>query len=141
VKALIGHVAPDWERLQPDQAAAQLSAELTRAREAATRHAQITREIEQKGRGLREAEKEIALATKKLESLCRQARCDAPDELEAREKRSNEYQELKERIQALETDIVERGGARLRQILQEVEKADADALTAQIEELGRPSMN
>ena len=138
VKALIGHVAPDWERLQPDQAAAQLSAELTRARDAATRHAQIAREIGQKSRGLREAEKEIALATERLESLCRQAGCQTPAELEAREKRSTEFQEMKKRIQALETDIVERGGgATLQQILQEVEKADADALAAQIEELGR----
>jgi len=136
VKALTGHVAPEWARLTPDQAAEQLSAELTRARDAATRHAQIAREIEQKGRGLREAEKEIALATEKLESLCRQAGCQTPDELEGREKLSNEFQELKQRIQALETEIVERGGgATLRQILQEVETIDADALTAQIEEL------
>ncbi|HQL91293.1 MAG TPA: AAA family ATPase [Syntrophales bacterium] len=136
VKALIGHVAPDWERLPADQAAAQLSAELTRARDAATRHAHTAREIEQKSRGLREAEKEIALATGKLNGLCRQAGCQTPDELESRERRSAEYQELKQRIQALETDIVERGGgAPLQQILQEVEKVDVDALTAQIEEL------
>lgn len=138
VNALIGHLAPEWGRLTPDQAAAQLNAELTRARDAATRHAEIAREIEQKGRGLREAEKEIALATDKLKSLCRQAGCEAPDELEVREKRSNEFQEMKKKIQALETDIVERGGgATLQQILQEVETADADALTAQIEELDR----
>ncbi len=137
-KALIGHVAPEWERLMPDQAAVQLNAELTRARDAATRHAQIAREIEQKSRGLREAEKEIALATEKLNSLCRQAGCQTPDELETWEKHSAEYQELKKRIQTLETDIVERGGgATLQQILQEVEKVDADALTAQIEELER----
>jgi len=138
VKALIGHVAPDWERLPPDQAAAQLNAELTRARDAATRHTQIAREIEQKGRGLREAEKEIALATEKLKSLCRQAGCDTPDELEAREKRSTDYQELKQRIQVLETDIVERGGgATLQQILHDVEEVDVDALTAQMKELER----
>jgi len=138
VKTLIGHVAPEWERLTPDQAAAQLSSELNRAREAATRHAQIAREIEQKGRGLREAEKEIALATEKLNGLCRQAGCETHDELEAREKLSNEFQELKKRIQALETDIVERGGgATLQQILQEVERIDTDALAAQIEELNR----
>ncbi len=136
VKALIGHVAPEWERLTPDQAAAQLSSELNRAREAATRYAQIAREIEQKNRGLREAEKEIALATEKINGLCRQAGCETPDELEAREKLSSEFQELKQRIQDLETDIVERGGgATLQQILQEVETVDADVLNAQIEEL------
>lgn len=136
VKALIGHVAPEWSGLTPDQAAVQLNAELTRAREAATRHAQIAREIEQKSRGLRDAEKEIALAKEKLNGLCRQAGCQNPDELEAREKLSADYQDLKKRIQILETDIVERGGgASLQQILLEVEKVDVDALTAQIEDI------
>jgi uncharacterized protein YhaN len=138
VKALIGHVAPEWEVLPSDQAAAQLSAELTRAREAATRHAEITRQIVQKGRGLNEAEKEIVLATETLNSLCRQAGCETPDGLEDREKRSVEYRELRQRIQSLETDIVERGGgATLQQILQEVERIEADTLPGQIEESKR----
>lgn len=142
VKALIGHLAPEWERLMPDQAAVQLNAELTRARESATRHAQIAREIEQKSRGLRDAEKEIALATDKLNGLCKLAGCESPDELEAREKRSAEYQELKKRIQTLETEIIRLGGgATLQQTLQEVEKVDVDALPAQIEELERGLTN
>jgi len=136
VKALLGHVAPDWPGLTPEQAAVQLNAELTRSRKAATRHAQLAEEIERKSRGLRDAENEIALATDTLDSLCRQAGCANSDELEAREKLSADSQDLKRRIQSLEADIVERGGgAALKQILPEVEKVDVDALSARIEDI------
>ncbi len=122
VKALIGHAAPEWSNLMPDQAVVQLNAELTRARKAAARHAQLAEEIEQKRRGLGDAEKEIALAREILDSLCRQAGCANPDELESREKLSADYQDLRRQIRSLEADIVERGGgAALEQILQQIE--------------------
>ena len=136
VKALVTHVAPEWSGLMPDQAAVQLNAELTRARNAAAQHAQLAKEIEQKSRGLSDAEKEIVLARELLDTLCRQAECANPDELESREKLSADYQELRRRIQSLEADIVERGGGEaLQQVLQEVEKVDIDALPAQIEDM------
>jgi uncharacterized protein YhaN len=136
VKALINHVAPDLAGLMPEQAAAQLYAELTRARKAATQHGQFAKEIEQKSKGLREAEKEITLAKDKLNHLCRQAGCENPDELELREKLSTDYQDLNRQIQMLEEYIVEQGGGlALQKILQEVENVDVDALAAQIEEL------
>ena len=135
VKALIGHVAPEWSGLTSDQAVGQLNADLTRARNAAGRHAQLAWEIEQKRRGLGDAEKEIVLARDSLENLCRQAECAHPDELESREQRSADYQELRGRVRSLEADIVERGGGQgLHSVLQEVEALDIDALTAQIED-------
>lgn len=135
VRALVGHVAPELKGLPSDQAADQLGAELTRARRAAARHEEITREIEAKKKVLSEAERDISLAKEKLDSLCRQAGCETTGELEAREKLSAEFQELKKRIHELETDILERGGgADLPQVLQEAEMVDADALVAKIEE-------
>ncbi len=136
VKALVAHVAPAWAALMPDQAAVQLNAELTRARSAAARHAQLAKEIEQKHRGLGDAEKEIALARDILGGLCRQAECAAPDALEAREKVSADYQEVRRRIRSLDADIVERGGGEaLNRILEQVEQVDIDAVAAQIEEM------
>ena len=136
VKALIGHVAPDLAGLMPEQAAAQLYAELTPARRAATQHAQFAREIEQKSGGFRDAEREIALAKDKLEDLCRLAGCGNPDELESREKLSGDYQDLNRKIRTLEEYIVEQGGGlSLQKILQEIERVNVDALDGQVEEL------
>jgi len=136
VKALIGHVAPEWSDLSSDQAVAQLNAELNRARDAAARHAQLAKEISEKRGQLAQAEKEMALERETLDSLCRQAGCSAHEELDAREKASADYQDMMGRIRVLETEIVEAGGgAGLDAILRQIAQADVDALSAHMEDL------
>jgi uncharacterized protein YhaN len=74
----------------------------------------------------------------RLDALCREAKSDSRDELEEKERLSTDYLRNKERIKALEQEILELGdGASLAHLEEEAASEEADAIPARIESLGR----
>jgi len=136
VKTVVACVAPELKELAPEHAAVNLNNELSKALQAETRYRAIEKEMRQKTSDIKEAEKDIALASGRLSALCRQAACASPEELEAQEMRSFEFRKLKDALNSLETRITELGGgAGLHDILKELEAYNMDGVEAGVGKL------
>jgi len=138
VQTLLTRIAPDLLTFPADQSAAELHARLTRAKGDAVLRSQLKKQILEKEETLRQSQDTITLMMQRLETLCQQAGCSDPTEMEAIEQRSLEAQNLRKEIDVLEEQLVElSGGASIEALIREAETVDADTLPAEIEKVTR----
>ena len=130
--------APDLRDAAPERTAAELHARLGEARATAARRAELAKQKAEKARLLREAEGNSTRATESLAKLCKRARCASPDLLPAAEQRSQDARRCRAEIDALDAQLLERGGgASVEELEREAASVDRDTLAPQIESLGR----
>ncbi|MCL4502405.1 MAG: AAA family ATPase [Deltaproteobacteria bacterium] len=131
---LVGRVAQELARLSPEQAAAELQAQLAKAQKDAAKLESLVGQIEEKKEFLEKTKETIEIEQKRLTTLCQQAGCRDYQELEAIEKKSQEFQSLQQEVAALEEQILEQSaGSSLEDFIQEAGTADFDAISGQVE--------
>ena len=138
VSGLTQRLAPHLAEMPPAQAAAQLHADLGKAREAVVELSGLRKQIQKNEGIIRDAEGTIRCMTSRLGELCQQAHCSSHDDLEAADNRSSQFRNLQNDIDTLNEqlgDLV--GGGTVEQLLREVEGVDADSLPVQISEVSR----
>ena len=97
VTALAKQLAPALLTIPPAQAAAELQARLSQAKVDAATETALRKQVKEKQGIIQASQDTIRLMTESLARLCRQAGCEKPDELEAREGLSSQYQNASER--------------------------------------------
>jgi uncharacterized protein YhaN len=90
-----------------EQAALELLRRFRAADEARARRDALAQRREAEAASVREADRVFEEATRQLESLCREARCNAVDDLPAAEQRSRDASALRERMQELDRRLDE----------------------------------
>ncbi len=91
---MTGMLAPELSEESPERAAMQLNARLTAARELLAEKKGVETQLESALTDQQNAEKRVADARTRLDSLCREAGCQGLDALIEVEKRSREQQQL-----------------------------------------------
>lgn len=87
---------------------------------------------------LHESEETIKITLKQLELLCSQAGCAKYEDLEEVERRSSLKKALQERIDAIETRLLEVGGGMsIEELIEEAKEVDADSLPGTISEIDK----
>jgi len=128
-RALVQRLAPHLADMPADQAAAQLQADLGKAKEQAATQSEQKKQIQKRQATIRDAESITRTMTKRLEELCQQAGCSNPEDLEAVEKRSSQFQSLQNHIDTLHEELRDlAGGATVEQLLIEADEVDSDLL-------------
>ena len=122
VDDLVRRLAPDLARQPAQQAASELSARLTAARQTQERRAALEAERLREEQKLRDARSAIAAGQQTLSALCRQAGCELPDELPGIEARV-----------AQRTALLAKLHDREEQLLDEAAERDLDELAAEVE--------
>jgi uncharacterized protein YhaN len=136
VSGLVALVAPELTRLSAEQAVVRLNAVLAENRTSLSQRQQLESQLKQTHQELRDTRAEIDMLSVHLRKLCDEARCNDPDKLEAAERRSAEYAQLKNELKSVERELLETGeGATLAELEKEAEGADADTLPGRIQEL------
>jgi uncharacterized protein YhaN len=139
-KQQVGHLvdtlAPELGEEPPERAAMQLNTRLTEARELQSTIKNIEAQLTAVNTDRQDAEKRVADAGTLLDSLCRDARCQGPDELEAVEKRSRARQELNREREAIETRLRElSAGATVDGFIAEAGLVEADSIDPELERI------
>jgi uncharacterized protein YhaN len=138
VSGIVALVTPELTNLSADQAVVRLNAVLAENRTRFSQRQQLESHLKQTHQELRDTRAKIDMMSVRLRELCDEARCNEPDELEAAERRSGEYAQLKNELKSVERELLETGeGATLTELEKEAEGADADTLPGQIQELTR----
>jgi uncharacterized protein YhaN len=138
VTALVQGLAPDLLASPPAQAAAELQARLSQAQTDAATAIALGKQLKGKQGNILASQDTIRLMTESLANLCRQAGCQQPEELEALENRSNQYQALQKDLDDLEEQILELApGSALEATRREASQVNPDELPEKIAELGR----
>lgn len=136
VAELVALVAPDLRHLSPAPAVSALDARLRDAREAAASRKQL-----EEARTARQKDRENALAIiadcqENLASMCRQAGCDAVEDLPLAERRSAELAARRQELKTLDGQIAQHsGGTDLETFIAEAQQEDIDTLQARLREL------
>ena len=138
VSAMVAEISPEFGALAADQAVMRLNVLLSESRSRQSRREQLDEQMQQLQQQIHECAATIARMHERLAALCREARCESQAELEAAERRSGEYSQLKRQIREIEQEILEAGdGASLATLEQEAGKEEADALPGRIDALSR----
>ncbi len=136
VDHLVDNLASEFKDDPPDRAAVMLNARLTKARESLSKQKSLEKQLSKAKNESHKAEKRIADTTTLLDSMCREAHCDRPEDLEAMEKRStNRQQRIRERteIEARLRDYS--AGATVEAFIAEAELVDADTIAPELERM------
>jgi uncharacterized protein YhaN len=137
VTALAKMIAPDLLAIPPAQTAAELQARLSQAQADAATETALRKQLKEKQHLILASRDTIRLMTESLAKLCLHAGCQKHEELEALEKRSNQYQSLQKDLDDLEEQILELApGATLEEIRQEAAQVNPDELPQTIAGLG-----
>lgn len=135
-RALAYRVAPELVDRPPGEIADSLWDRLRAARDGLQQHRSLSERIEKEAEALEEAEKAHARASQCLESLCRDARVDAEEELPTAERRSARRSQLDSDLKRCESQLREQsGGMAVEAFAQEVARTNPDALDRSIEDL------
>jgi uncharacterized protein YhaN len=138
VAALVRSFAPELKRLQPDLAANQLQALLTKAQQDAVRRQSIEKQIEDEQKALQAADREISDANNELQALMKKAHCSDLVALDDAERKSALSRELSRQLEEVNKTLAEfTAGATLEAFLDEVAEVNADQLPFQIDEFER----
>jgi uncharacterized protein YhaN len=133
---LVDNLASDLKDEPPDRAAVELNARLTVARESLSKQKSLKKQLSKAKEEGQAAEKRMADATTLLDSLCREAHCDHPEDLEAVEIRSKERQQRIHEREDLETRLREfSAGATVEALIAEAELVEADSIAPELERL------
>ena len=135
---LLESVVPELAADPPEEALNALSSMLEQQIETKGRYDALTAQREKDREALGKVETDIQVAQVALAELCRQAGCNAPEELEPIEQRFAESVVLKQRISSDETELLNGGdGLSLDALIEEAGAAAMDTVIAGIETLER----
>jgi uncharacterized protein YhaN len=133
---LVETLAPELGEETPERAAVQLNTRLTEARELLAALKSIETQLTAANANSQDAEKRVADARTLLDSLCREARCQGPDELEQVEKRSRLWQELSTERENLEARLRElSAGVTVDAFIAEAGAVRADRIDPELERI------
>jgi uncharacterized protein YhaN len=133
VRVFAARVAPDLADLPYGQVVELLHKRLSDARQAATERDGLLRQAREREDELAAAWDAIAELSATLDSLCRRAHCDKPEDLEEAERRSAAAQALDQNIASLNAQLLAfTGGGTIDDLVAEADAEDADALPGRI---------
>jgi uncharacterized protein YhaN len=145
VRVFAAKVAPDLAGLPFAQAVELLHKRGSDARQTAAERDGLYRQVQEKEEELAATRDTIVELSATLESLCRRAHCERPEELEEAERRSAAVQALNQQLTNLNDQLLAYcGGGTIDDLSADADAEDADALPgriadtrARIEELAR----
>jgi uncharacterized protein YhaN len=138
VAQLVEQVSEDLSELAAEDAVVRLNQLLSVNRERQTRYQALEKQLHDLHREKQDSAGTINSMLDRLQTLCGEAHCSEPAELEAAERDSDNYLRLKREQADLEQQILEAGeGSNLAQLETEAQHADADSLPAEIAALER----
>ncbi|MEA3302249.1 MAG: AAA family ATPase, partial [Pseudomonadota bacterium] len=133
VEQVVEQVSEDLSELAEEDAVVRLNALLTGNRERQSRREALDKQLHKLHRDMQSSAEMIRSMQDRLQVLCVEAQCSAPSELEAAERSSESYLQLKKELLAMEQQILEAGeGASLVDLEHEAQHADVDSLPAEI---------
>lgn len=138
VKALVKGIAPDLYELETPQAVSQLKSRIDRASQGQAVLRQYAEEIESLNNSIAEAETQLISIVGQITALRQLAGCENEEQLNEAERRSNEYQRVKEKLEEVQgalTRIAE--GISLADLEKQAQEVDPDFLPGQIDGLTR----
>ena len=137
VKSLTEMVAPELSNIPAEQVVVQLDSLLGKAKMDSVRLAELKNRLDEQNNVLRESEETIKIVLKQLELLCTQVGCAQYEELEDIERRSSTKKEIQEKIDSIETRLLEVGGGMsIEELIEETKEVDADSLPGMVSEIG-----
>lgn len=138
VDNLVTDLAPDLEDQPRDRAAILLNTRLTEARGLLSKKNTLDKQFTGAEKEQKAATKRIDNARTALDSLCREAHCENPEDLEAIEKRSQRCKEMTSSRNDLESRLRDlSAGESIEAFTAEAASAEADSITPELEELER----
>jgi len=136
VTGLVEQVVRDVKELPVDQAAAELNARLTRAREARTELKGLEKQRRQEEKQLRDAEKRISEARSKLDRMCEEAHCAQYEDLSEAEKRSSKRRRVEADLEGLEEQLLKlAAGLTVEEFIRDAQGVDPDEVDSRIDRL------
>lgn len=133
---MIADVAPEHADLPTEDSVLRLNGLLSENRTRQTKRRQIEEQLLQVQKDIQESDATAKAMIDRLDSLCREANCARPADLEEIERRSAENLEIKAAIESIEQELLETGeGATISVLETEAEGVDADLLPGRIDEL------
>jgi len=136
VQDLVKRVAFELDNLPIEQAVVQINNLLNKANEDLATLAVMKQQLGEQEIILREAEETIKIVLKQLQVLCVQSGCTEYEELEEIERRSSRKNFIQEKIESIETRLLEIGGGlSIEELIKETEGVDADSLPGMISEI------
>ena len=138
VERVVEQVSEDLCGLAAEDAVVRLSALLSGNRERQSRRETLEKQSHKLRKDKQESAETIRSMQERVQALCAEAQCSDPAGLEAAERSSGNYLQLKRDQADLEQQILEAGeGATLADLEREAEHTDADSLPAEITALER----
>jgi len=136
VEKLVAGTATELSKLPADDALMRIKSLLSETRDRETRRQQMAAEVARMQREIRDSQASIRAMTDRLESLCIEAKANAPEELEAAERRSVQFHRIREKIESIEQQILDAGeGANIAALEAESAGTHPDTLPGRIDEL------
>lgn len=133
VTSLAKQVAPGAKKIPVEQAAADLNARLTRARQAGTELKGLEKQLRQEEKLVREAEKGISEARLRLDRMCEEAHCSRYEDLAVAEKRSSKRRQIEAELKIVEKQLRKlAGGITVEAFVQEARMIDPDEIDGRI---------
>ncbi len=135
-KTMVAAVAPDLENLTPDPAVVRLHSLLSEHRSKNTKRQQIEDQIEKENQEIQDSKATIETMDERLLALCVEAECESQNQLDAAERRSEDFHKIGVAIESIEREILEIGdGNTIAELEAEAEGVDPDSLPGRISEL------
>ncbi len=136
VAAIVESMAPELSGLPADDAVVRLNSLLSDNRSKQTKQRQLEEQIEQAGQEIQDSNANIQTMKKRLDTLCAEAKCDDPNQLEEVEQRSVKYLQIKVDIASVEQAILQDGGGcTIKDLEKQTQSVDPDSLDGSIAEL------
>jgi len=133
---LVSTLAPKLDEEPPERATVLLNTRLTEARELLAAQKSIEAQLAAANIDRQDAEKRVVDTRTLLDSLCREARCEEPDELEQVEKRSRTRQQLSSEGESIEARLRElSAGATVDAFIVEAGSVKADSIDPELERI------
>ena len=133
VKAVLKTVAPDLLSLPLDQAILRLRTLLDHAQKNAALFDELTEGLEALDENISMTARTLKSVTKELDDLLRMAACENPQELVTVMNRFSEYQQIQEKIFAIETNLAKIGaGTPIETLTEQASEINADELPGRI---------
>lgn len=137
VHDLIGRTLPELAAKPVEDAVGLLSVELKAACSAEQERSSLVQQRDEQNSTLAKAAERISKFKASLDEMCRQATCDAYEDLSDAANKSRRRRELERSIDQLEELISSQsGGADFETFMSEAEAVDVDSLQPKIEKLG-----
>ncbi|MCF8079870.1 MAG: AAA family ATPase [Desulfobacterales bacterium] len=136
VENLVRVVAPDLSGRSSEEAAMDLHQRLKKAVEASTRKETLQKQLEQEKKRYAKAEDDISRIETELDVLCKEARCENPDQLVEAEKRSDRRRQIESELKATDEQLRHlSAGATVEVFVAEAVEIDPDSIAGRIERL------